>query len=60
MNEDISKISVYYDSTDLKQTNENLRIITMRVINIGNDHIIKEYYDTNDPLRVIIKNGVII
>jgi hypothetical protein len=59
-NADISKLEVFYDSTNLKQTQENLRIYTVRVINNGDQNIIKEYYDENEPLGIQISSGKII
>lgn len=59
-NEDLSKLEVLYDSTNLKQTHENLRIVTVRVINNGQEHLLKEFYDLNDPLGIKISSGTII
>lgn len=59
-NADISKLEVLYDSTNLKQTKENLRIYTVKVINIGDQNIIKEFYDSNEPLGLKISSGKII
>lgn len=59
-NADISKLEVIYDSTNLKQTKENLRIYTIRVINKGDQNIIKEYYDENEPVGIKLSSGKII
>lgn len=59
-NADISKLEVYYDSTSLKQTKENLRIYTVKIINNGDENIIKEFYDINEPLGIKISSGKII
>jgi len=59
-NADISKLEVSYDSTNLKQSNENLRIITIKIINNGKQHLFKEYLDNNDPLGLVISSGQII
>ncbi len=59
-NAEISKLQVFYDSTDLKQTNENLRIYTVKVINNGDQNILKEYYDENDPVGLKLSTGKII
>lgn len=59
-NADISKLEVTYDSTNLKQTKENLRIYTIRIINKGDQNIIKEYYDENEPIGIKISSGKII
>jgi len=59
-NADISKLEVTYDSTNLKQTQENLRIYTIKIINNGDQNIIKEFYDDNEPLGIKISSGKII
>lgn len=59
-NAEISKLEVKYDSTNLKQTKENLRIFTLKVINNGNQNILKEFYDNNDPLGLQLSSGKII
>jgi len=59
-NADINKLEVYYDSTNLKQTKENLRIYTVKVINNGDQNIINEFYDKNEPLGIKISAGKII
>jgi hypothetical protein len=53
-------LDIIYDSTNLKQTRENLRIYTIKVINVGKQHIIKEYYDVNDPVGIGLSSGKII
>lgn len=59
-NADISKLAVMYDSTNLKETKENLRIITVKIVNNGDQHLLKEYYDENEPLGLKISTGKII
>jgi len=59
-NADISKLEVLYDSTNLKQTHENLRIYTVKIINNGNKDIIKEFFDDNEPIGLKINSGNII
>jgi hypothetical protein len=59
-NADISKLEVLYDSTNLKQTKENLRIYTVKVINNGDQNIINEFYDSNEPLGIRLNTGKII
>ena len=59
-NADISKLEVTYDSTNLKQTGENLRIYTVKIVNNGNDNIIKEFYDENDLIGIKLSSGQII
>ncbi|CAM4061352.1 hypothetical protein FLBR109950_14720 [Flavobacterium branchiophilum] len=59
-NADISKLEVTYDSTNLKQTKENLRIYTIKIINNGSQNLLKEFYDDNEPLGIKINSGKII
>lgn len=59
-NADISKLEVTYDSTNLKQTKENLRIFTIRIVNNGSKSVIKEFYDENDLLGLKTNLGKII
>jgi len=59
-NADINKLEVLYDSTSLKKTGENLRIYTVKVINNGEENIIKEFYDENEPVGIKITSGKII
>ncbi|UPT65839.1 MAG: hypothetical protein M0D57_15140 [Sphingobacteriales bacterium JAD_PAG50586_3] len=60
INADVSKLDITYDSTSLKTTNQSLRIINIRVVNSGNESILKNYYDDNDPLGIIVKDGKIV
>lgn len=59
-NADISKLEVFYDSTNLKQTKENLRIYTVKIINNGDQIIINEFYDIKEPLGIKLSAGKII
>lgn len=55
---DASQFDIMYDGKSLKATNENVKIISFRVINVGNTDILKTFYDENDPLGFIISNGI--
>ena len=59
-NADINKLEVLYDSTNLKKTGENLRIYTVKIVNNGEEDIIKEFYDENEPVGIRINSGKII
>lgn len=59
-NADISKLEVTYDSTNLKQNKDNLRIFTIKIINNGDKDILKEFYDENEPVGIKISTGKII
>jgi hypothetical protein len=60
LNADVSDLDVTYDSTSLKKSNENLKIATIKVINTGNEDILKSYFDQNAPIGISIQNGRII
>ncbi len=60
INAEISKLDIIYDSTSLKENNENLRLINIKVINKGSKHILKEYLDYNDPIGIRIDSGKIL
>jgi len=60
INAEITKLDILYDGNSLKQKNENLRILNIKVINNGSEHILSNYYDENDPLGLEISNGIII
>ena len=57
INADITKLDITYDGTSLKANNENLRLYNIRIKNIGKESILKTFYDDNDPLGLIVKNG---
>ena len=59
-NAEIGKLEVTYDSTSLKKSQENLRIYTVKVVNNGNQNLLKEFYDENDPLGLQLNSGKII
>lgn len=59
-NAEIGKLEVIYDSTNLKKSQENLRIYTVKIINNGNQNLLKEFYDENDPLGMQLNYGKII
>jgi len=60
INADITKLDIIYDGLSLKNKNDNLRIINLRVKNNGSENILKNYYDNHDPLGLSITNGRII
>ncbi|HPG41618.1 MAG TPA: hypothetical protein PLP19_19705 [bacterium] len=57
---DASQFDILYDGKSLKATNENVRIISFRVINVGNTDILKTFYDDNDPLGFCITDGILL
>ena len=59
-NADVNKLNVIYDSTNLRQTHENLRIYTIKIINIGEQTLTNNFYDKNDLIGIKILNAKII
>lgn len=59
-NADVTKLEVKYDSTNLKQTNQNLRIFTVKIINNGNQDLLIEHYDSKDPIGLKLDTGEVI
>jgi len=57
---EVSKLDILYDSTSLKEKKENLRLVNIKVINKGSKHILKDYFDENDPLGLKIDSGKIL
>lgn len=60
INTNISKLDIVYDSTSLKDKNQNLRVISIRIKNVGNTNILKTFYDNVSPLGVQINDGYIV
>lgn len=60
INAEVSKLDILYDSTSLKEKKENLRLVNIKVINKGSKHILKEFFDENDPLGLKIDSGKIL
>ncbi|MFT5916545.1 MAG: hypothetical protein ACJAWV_003099 [Flammeovirgaceae bacterium] len=60
INADVSKIEILYDSTSLKRSKKNLKVINVRVINNGNLGILNSFYDTNNLLGLKIEKGEIV
>ena len=58
--EDIGDLEIVYSGTDLRKSNQSLRIIVIRVANIGSEDILKAYYDDKAPLGFSITNGTLI
>lgn len=59
-NANVNKLNVVYDSTNLRETKENIRIYTIKIINNGEQTLLNNYYDKNDPLGLKIINAKII
>lgn len=60
INAEVGRLDITYNGMSLKEKNEHLRIINLRVINRGNENILKEYFDDNDPVGFRVSQGKII
>ena len=58
--EELTNLEIIYDGIDINKLNQSIRLIVFRVINVGQDDILKGYYDENDLFGFSIKNGKII
>jgi len=58
--ENVSKLEVLFAGNNIKQSGQALRVITLRIINDGQQDILKTFYDENDPLGFIIINGSLV
>ncbi|MCH7349510.1 hypothetical protein [Aeromonas sp. MR7] len=55
--EKIGNLDVLYRGSSLNQEKKDLRIITFKVINIGDSSILSNFYDPNDPIGFNVLNG---
>lgn len=60
VHESLTGLNIYYQGEDIQQTNQNLRIITLKVENTGNVDILQNFYDNNVKWGFQIDNGHII
>jgi hypothetical protein len=56
----VSNLDIMFRGESLKKTNSNLKIITIKVVNIGTESIIIDYYDDNELLGIRLDTGRII
>jgi hypothetical protein len=57
---ELTKLDILYNGNNLKQKNQNLRVINLRIINTGTEHILNTFYDDNDLLGFKVVDGEII
>lgn len=58
--EQVPNLAIIYSGTDLTETNQSLRVIIVRVKNVGSEDVLKSYYDEKAPLGIAIAGGSII
>jgi hypothetical protein len=50
LHEELPKLKILYDSSDLKTSHRNLSILQLRIANTGPGNVTKEMYDSSVPL----------
>ena len=58
--ESLTKLTISYDGTDLRATNQNLYLLVVRVVNKGSASIPKSSYDDAAPLGFTVNAGKIL
>lgn len=57
--EDVSKLEILYDGINLKNKNQALSVVALKVVNNGQSDLLHSHYDQSDPLGFILVNGVL-
>ncbi len=60
LKENLSKLDIIYSGEKIRNFDQELRITTIKIINTGNVHILKESFDENDIWGFEISNSKII
>lgn len=60
LNEKVGNLEVIYNDENILQTNRNLKVLTVRVINTGTKHINQDDYDQTQNWGFKIKNATIV
>ena len=58
--EDVSKLDIFYDGTNIKSEGKILTIVTLNIINNGRTSIDNNSYDEENPLGFAVYNGIIV
>ncbi len=56
--ENLGDLDILFRGNNIKKNNEKLVIMTIKVLNDGNANILKNFYDSNDPLGLEISDGI--
>lgn len=54
---ELSQLEILYEGKNILDSHENLKLVTLRVSNLGSEHVLLSHYDFNDPLGFILKSG---
>ncbi|ODS40196.1 hypothetical protein BEH94_10680, partial [Candidatus Altiarchaeales archaeon WOR_SM1_SCG] len=57
---DIGNLDILFDGVNIKEKNQILSVITLKVVNDGQRDILKNSYDENSPLGFSLGNGEIV
>ena len=57
---DVGKLDILYGTESIKKKKENLRVLTVKIANEGNENIIESHYDSNNPFGFLVTGGKII
>lgn len=58
--EELPDLNVTYRDINLRENQQNISIVTLRLINDGNESILLNHYDKDHPLGILIENGTIL
>ena len=58
--EEIADLEIIHAGTDLRESGQSLRVLVVRISNIGGEDILNDYYDANAPLGFSVENGELI
>jgi hypothetical protein len=58
--EEIGKLDIIYDGINIREKKQMLSLIALNVANIGNSHLTKALYDSNDPLGFKLNGGMLL
>lgn len=60
LKENLSNLEIFYNNKKINKSKQNLRIITIKIVNSGNMDITKNLYEVEEPWGFTIKNANII
>jgi uncharacterized membrane protein len=58
--ENLTKLSIVYDGTNLEAANQNLHLLVLRFVNRGSADILKSHFDESAPLGFKVNTGKIV
>ncbi|MBE0646988.1 MAG: hypothetical protein IH596_04305, partial [Bacteroidales bacterium] len=58
--ENVSRLDILFDSVSVKKTGQNLRVITLKISNEGNENLNADYFDKKYPLGFQIEGARIV